>query len=83
MKGESAMVKAYVLIMAEQGKTESVCNGLAKMDDVIQFDAVMGEYDVIAVIQAPDVSALGKSVVSELTKIPGVRRCNSHLVVKF
>ena len=77
------MVKAQVLIMTEQGKTENVCNALTKMEDVIHFDAVMGEYDIIALVQAPNIAELGKTVVNEISSVNGCRRCNSHLVVDF
>jgi len=43
---------------------------------------VTGAYDVIALIQAPDVNALGTTVVSKIQSIPGVLRTSTNVVVE-
>jgi DNA-binding Lrp family transcriptional regulator len=44
-------------------------------------DAITGEYDVIAVCEAPDVNAIGQLIVDKIQKIDGVFKTITCLVV--
>src|SRR5205807_230170 len=55
---EENMVRAYVLITATAGKALEVVNALQGQDGVLQADAITGEYDVIAQVEAPDVPGI-------------------------
>ena len=44
-------------------------------------DAITGEYDVIAVCEAPDVNAIGQLIVEKIQKIEGVFKTITCLVV--
>lgn len=68
------MAKAYVLIRAEAGKVGTAVEGMRKLPNVISADAVTGPYDVIAILEAPDFDALGRSVVDGVQKIDGIYR---------
>ena len=45
-------------------------------------DAITGEYDVIAVCEAPDVNSIGSLIVDKIQKIDGVFKTVTCLAVK-
>jgi DNA-binding Lrp family transcriptional regulator len=55
---------------------------VAKIGGVKISHAVTGAYDVIALIEAPDVNALGTTVVSKIQAVPGVLRTSTNVVVE-
>lgn len=63
---------AYVLIEAAADKTKNVLGKLSKVKGVKSFHAVTGPYDVIAVIEAEDIKAIGEVVLSKIRTIDGV-----------
>ena len=67
-------VKAYILIDTEVGMTASVSKTLSSLEFVQAADAVTGSHDVIAVIEAPDLNAVGDFVTGRLHTIKGVTR---------
>ena len=48
-------MRAYVLINASAGKAIDVARSLAGVSGITNADAITGEYDVIAQVDAPDV----------------------------
>jgi DNA-binding Lrp family transcriptional regulator len=46
------VIKAYVLIQANPGKTGSVVKALTQVKEVISADGVTGPYDVVALTEA-------------------------------
>jgi DNA-binding Lrp family transcriptional regulator len=73
-----AKMKAYVLIETSPGKTKSVKNGLSKLkgseSTVVNVDAVTGPYDFIAVVEGPNLDAIGRLVTDGVGEIDGVTR---------
>jgi len=76
------MVRAYVLISASPGKAIEVANKLARQDGVIQADAITGEYDVIAQVQADDVAGVGALIVEKVQRVDGVFKTVTCLAVQ-
>jgi DNA-binding Lrp family transcriptional regulator len=66
------MIRAYVLITATAGKALEVVSALQGQGGVIQADAITGEYDVIAQVEAPDVPGIGKLIVEKIQSADGV-----------
>lgn len=66
------MTRAYVLIKTEVGKTEAVQQRLRKRQGVEAADVIIGPYDIIAVVQASDLNAVGKLVLTEIHGVDGV-----------
>jgi DNA-binding Lrp family transcriptional regulator len=66
------MVRAYVLITATAGKALEVVDALKGQTGVIQADAITGEYDVIAQVEAADVPGIGKLIVERIQSADGV-----------
>ncbi len=71
-------MRAYVLIEAAVGKARSVAAGVNQLDfgevRLISSDTVTGPFDVIAVLESPDLDTLGRFVSERIQSIDGVQR---------
>ncbi|MDE2765867.1 MAG: Lrp/AsnC ligand binding domain-containing protein [Chloroflexota bacterium] len=76
-----ANTRAFLLIETQVGKTKDVVSGLAGIDGVASVDMVTGPYDVIAILEAPDLSSVGDIVTSSVHAIGGVGRTVTCLAV--
>ncbi len=80
-----ARVRAYVLIETSAGKTKSVKTGLLKLrtaaSAVANLDAVTGPYDFIAVVEGPNLDAVGRLVTDGIGAIDGVTRTTTCVAV--
>ncbi len=74
-------MKAYVLINASPGRALEVAKKMHGQTGIAAADAITGEYDVIAVCEAADVSAIGQLIVDKIQKIDGVFKTITCLVV--
>ncbi len=72
---------AYLLIQTAPGKALSVLKKLQGTKGVHCADAVTGPYDIIACVEAKDLDALGKFVVSKVQSISGIQRTTTCLAV--
>jgi DNA-binding Lrp family transcriptional regulator len=68
------MVRAYVLIQTEVGQTGRVAREVGEMQGIGSAVPVAGPYDVIAIVEAASMDALGKMVVSRIQSVKGVTR---------
>ena len=75
------MTKAYVLIETAVGKSRTVAARLKNMVGVDTVDPVTGPYDIIAVVSAPDLNAVGNLVTSAIHTLDGVERTVTCLSV--
>jgi DNA-binding Lrp family transcriptional regulator len=66
------MTRGYVLINTEVGKAGEVVEQLRHMPGVTMVDVVTGPYDIVAVLEGADTTALGKLVLNELHGTPGL-----------
>jgi len=69
-----AVVEAYVLIQTEIGKPPQVAAELERIPGVGAADILTGPYDVIVRVEAADVDALGKLVVTKIQAVEGITR---------
>ena len=76
-----ANTRAFLLIETQVGKTKDVVAGLSNIDEVVSVDVVTGPYDVIATIEAPDLSSIGDVVTSRVHGIGGIGRTVTCLAV--
>ena len=76
-----ASTRAFLLIETQVGKTKDVVSGLSGVDGVASVDMVTGPYDVIAVLEASDLSSVGDIVTSFVHAIDGVGRTVTCLAV--
>lgn len=78
-------LKAYVLIETAAGKAKSVKQALSKVrggaSTVVHVDAVTGPYDFIAVVEGPNLDAIGRLVTDAVGTIDGVTRTTTCVAV--
>ena len=75
--------KAYVLIETAVGKTRDVLMALRSVNGVREADAVTGEYDVVAVVEAESLNAIGELVTGNIHTIGGIQRTATYLSVSM
>ena len=73
--------RAYVLIETSVGKTRDVVAALRRVSAMKSVDAVTGPYDVIAIVEAADLNAVGDLVTSRVHEVPGIVRTVTCLSV--
>jgi DNA-binding Lrp family transcriptional regulator len=77
------MVRAYVLIQTEVGQGGRVAREVAEIQGTGSTVPVAGPYDVIAIVEAASMDALGKLVVSRIQGVKGVTRTLTCTVVQI
>ena len=65
---------AYIMIETNIGMVKDVANSLRAVRGVGEVDVVIGPYDIIATISAPDMNSVSELLASEVHKINGVTR---------
>lgn len=73
--------KAFVLIETVVGKNKEVVAALKKLKGITSVDMVTGPYDIITIIEAETLSAVGETVTEEIHPIPGISRTVTCLAV--
>lgn len=73
---------AYVLIEAASDKAKGALKAIAKIPGVKMAHAVTGPYDIIAYVEAQDVDALGRVVLSKIRTISGVTKTLTCVVIE-
>lgn len=74
---------AYVLINVEAGMGKDVYDALCDLEGSQTVEAVMGPYDIIALLQGTDFPDIGTKVLNLVQRIPGVERTLTCNIVKF
>ena len=73
--------KAFILIETAVGKSRDVVHTLRGLDGIMSVDVVTGPYDIIAVLEAPDLNSIGSLVTSRIHTIGGIQRTVTCLAV--
>ncbi len=63
-------MKAFILIETTQDKAKEVTTALKQLDQVKSVDAVTGPYDVIAILEAENMT----NIAAKIKAIPGISR---------
>jgi DNA-binding Lrp family transcriptional regulator len=71
---------AYVLLTIEQNAWRSVAERLREIPYVEHFALVGGDFDILALVRAPDNAALRHVVLERVQEIAGVRSSRTWLV---
>jgi DNA-binding Lrp family transcriptional regulator len=75
--------RAFVLVETSVGRTKEVAAALKGVKGVSAVDAVTGPYDIIVIIEAADLNAIGDVVTSRIHTIPGIVRTVTCLAVSL
>ncbi len=66
--------RAYVLIEATVGKTKEVAAALGGLEGIYSAEAVTGPYDIIVIVEAPDLGSIGDIVTEKVHATVGINR---------
>ena len=66
--------KAFVLIETAVGKAKDVVDALKVLEPIKSVDGVTGPYDVIAVVEAADLNAVGELLTNQIHRVQGILR---------
>ena len=66
------MAKAYVLIKTRVGETSAVRDDLARHTHITNADVIIGPYDIVALVEAEDLNAIGTVVMRFVHELEGV-----------
>ncbi|MEP7059353.1 MAG: Lrp/AsnC family transcriptional regulator [Actinomycetota bacterium] len=72
---------AYIYIQIDPGNIAPVMTRLATAQGVRNAVTVVGEWDVLALVEGPDLAHIGNSVLAGIHVIDGVVRTSTALVV--
>jgi DNA-binding Lrp family transcriptional regulator len=76
-------LQAYVLVQAEPRLAGRVASAIRDLQQVFSCEVLAGPYDAIAVVEGPDLDALGTTVVSRIQLIDGVTRTLTCPIVQL
>jgi DNA-binding Lrp family transcriptional regulator len=75
------MASAYVLIEAAPKKARTACAKIAKLRGVTSAHLITGPYDIIALVEEKDPTAIGRLVMTKIQAVDGVGRTITCVVV--
>jgi DNA-binding Lrp family transcriptional regulator len=74
-------ISAYVFIECTAGAAREVVKEVAKIPGVKRSNSTTGPYDVIALVEAPDINILGDFIVTKIQALSGVLRTQTNVIV--
>ncbi|MCK6263561.1 Lrp/AsnC family transcriptional regulator [Vibrio sp. ZSDE26] len=80
IENEGRNASSYLLISCEKGKKNDVSNSLKELPEVRMTSVVGGSYDIIALIEAPDLHSI-HHLSNEIESFSGVQSLNTTVVL--
>lgn len=77
---EAALIHAFVMLTVEPKQASAVTAALKRLSGVRRLQSVSGPFDMIATVEAPNVSEMD-GLIDEIGALKGVERTNSSLVL--
>jgi len=77
------VAKAYVLIKTRVGETATVRETLARNEYITTVDLIIGPYDLIAMVEANDLNAIGTVVMQFVYEVGGVENTITCPVIEM
>ena len=74
-------ISAYVFIECTAGAAKDVAREASKIQGVKKSNSTTGPYDVIALVEAPDINILGDYIITKIQGLPGVLRTQTNVIV--
>ena len=78
-------LRAYILVECDAARAGAVSGGLKHLAvahaRVLSADTTTGPFDLIVLLESPDLDGLGRAVTEGLQKISGVRRTGTCVVL--
>jgi DNA-binding Lrp family transcriptional regulator len=79
--GDSMIISAYVFIECTAGASTKVVKEVVRIPGVKRANATTGPYDVIVLVEAPDITILGEFIVTKIQSLSGVLRTQTNVIV--
>ena len=67
-----ANIKAFVLIVVDPAKTMDVFNALNAVDGISEVYQVMGPYDIVAVVEVPNLTDVPSVISRHIRAVEGI-----------
>ncbi len=64
-------MRAYILITARHGTADKLAETIRKVKSVTSSECVYGRFDVIAIVQSPEMKTLSR-IVNQIQKYPQI-----------
>ena len=66
--------RAWILIETQVGQVQQATEALRSLEGIKSADIVAGPFDIIALVEAPDMTAMAELVTGRVQAIHGVMR---------
>ncbi|TET14840.1 MAG: Lrp/AsnC family transcriptional regulator [Actinobacteria bacterium] len=76
------MIEAYILMKSELGEQSEVYTKILKIKGVKSANTVIGPYDLIIFIESADLNTLGRTVISKIQNLKGVKDTTTCVVIE-
>jgi DNA-binding Lrp family transcriptional regulator len=73
----SPVVKAYVLVVTDPGRTHSVALELKDTSAVTEVHEVMGPYDIVAEVEVEQLTDVPSVIIEQIRAIEGIQSTTS------
>ena len=74
-------ISAYVFIECTAGAAKDVAREISKIQGVKKSNSTTGPYDVIALVEAADITILGDYIITKIQGLSGVLRTQTNVIV--
>ena len=74
-------IQAYVLINVSEKDPRRLVEGLKEVESVTSVSVVTGPYDLIAIVEAEDLTTLSQVITQEIHPMEGIERTLSCIVL--
>jgi DNA-binding Lrp family transcriptional regulator len=71
------MTKTFILVVTDPGTTRRVANTLKALDLVTDVHEVMGPYDIVVELEAPQLTDVPAILSNEIRSIEGIQSTTS------
>jgi len=71
------MIKAYILIVTDPGKTKSVYNEIQKVKGIAELHEVMGPYDIVVELSVDSLQEIPPVLGDKIRPIDGIQSTTS------
>lgn len=78
---ERAGIRALLHIFVESSRLESVSREITKLPEAVDVYEVTGEFDIVAIVTAPDIEYFRNFLKDKILRIPGVKSTVTSIVL--
>ncbi|GBC69773.1 Leucine-responsive regulatory protein [archaeon HR01] len=74
-------IRAILHIFAESNALERVARQISKLPEIMDVYEVTGEFDIVAIVVAPDINKFREFIKEKVLRIPGVKSTVTSIVL--